>query len=182
MEPKDIQPTWDYKLLLERLRKYRSATDPVDIEADADLRREAAAAIGALMAANTALHRRVQQVESPHLSELGKVRGKLEHYRGSSQHYSARFGHACQEIKRMYCELRRARPDGTGDCGYHSVMDMRSDGGETPPGTIWANKFKTKSGGIVSVRPAEIVAPLIDELIVFRKFFGSPPRSPSDAG
>jgi len=88
-----------------------------------------------------------------------------------------RMGEAFKEIRLIYEEIRRARPDGCDGYGYHSIMDSRVDGGPAPAGTVWANRYKSSHGGVVSVRPAEVIGPLIDELIAFRKFYGTPPQS-----
>lgn len=163
---------WDFPGLIQRLK-----ASPSNFHCpEAALRREAADAIKALMATNQALHRRVQVVEGPHLSEVSRLKWSLDHHKGSATHSFRRMMNAFNEIKLIYNELRRAKDDGCDDYGYHSVNDLKFFG-ETPPGTVWANRYQSKVGGIVSVRPAAIVGELIDELIAFRKFFGAPPQS-----
>jgi hypothetical protein len=174
----DANPHWNFKELLERL----SPAPEERHTPEGQLKREAEQAIRILMDTNRELHRRTQQEEAPLLRELAKLAAKkavrdAAHSREWAISSFSRMGDAFREIKLIYNEIRRARPDGCDEYGYHSVMDSRCDGEPTPPGTVWANKFKSKRGGIVSVRPAEVIGPLIDELIAFRKFFGTPPHS-----
>jgi hypothetical protein len=167
-----LESHWDFADLLTRLQPHHSDQD----KGTADLRREAAGAIRSLLEANKQLHRRAQKEEGFLERQLGRARRHEGWSREWASSSFSRMLHAHDEIKLIYEEIRRARDDGCDSYGYHSVMDSRCDGGDTPPGTVWANKFKSKTGGIVSVRPAEVIGALIDELIAFRKFFGSPPK------
>lgn len=159
---------WDFTDLARRLQGARKQ----DFSALDGLLEEAAVCIHALMETNRSLNRRAQQVESEAAQEktakeLARAVRELSFYRGSWRQSFQRMGNAHREIERIYEHLRRAKPDDAGP-GYHSVMDSRADGGQFDPGTVWANVFKHPNG-IVSVRPAEIVGPLIDELLARRK-------------
>lgn len=133
-----------------------------------DMLRDAVRAIKALVESNRALHRRAQAAESPMASRLAWAELKLTWANRGDLQNAARLTSAHAEIRRIHDHLRRAYDDGCDDYGYHSVMDSRADGGPSEPGAVWANRFRGRRGGVVSLRPSEIVGPLIDELLALR--------------
>jgi len=154
-------PHWDFSDLCKRLRPDANSAD----SAEGQLRREAAEAILALMETNKELHRRAQKVESPMERKLGRAKRDAGFYGDWAISNWNRMMAAHNEIKLIYDQIRRVRPDGCEGRRYHSVNDMKFGDDATPPGTVWANVFKSKEGGIVSVRPVEAIVDVVEEVI-----------------
>lgn len=156
---------WDYPGLVRRLNGVSRARL---FSSDGDLFREAALAISSLIEANNRLHRRVQSAESGWVLEVSRARERANFFSAMSSSTFNRMLRAFEEVKRINDDCRRAVDDGCDEYGYHSVMDSRADGGPAEPGAIYANRFKSSKGGVVTRRPADVVKLIVDELIRLR--------------
>jgi hypothetical protein len=136
--------------------------------------------MASMMATNRELNRRVQEAEAGVLREglsrqLAAARREALTSRGSWGAVFQRMIHAFEEIKRIHREMLRASRNYEPD-RWHSVSDLRGNGLPAPPGSVWAT-VRARGGEIASVRPADEIAALMDELLALRKRVGSRGRS-----
>lgn len=134
---------------------------------DANLFDEAASALSHMMNLNTELHRRVQLAEGALQSELDHHKNTSTWRYASSRQSFKRMMNAHDELQRIYDQFRKAVPDGCDNYGYHSVSDCAYTGG-TVSGAVYANRYLSKNGGIVTVRIADLAEPIIEELLALR--------------
>jgi len=127
--------------------------------------RECMQTIEVLVDTNKQLNRRITQNNAAIESKIQDLESKVLARTKSSQCSFDRLSNAHNEIRLINDEIRKAIPDGCDDYGYHSVMDSRADGGPVEPGTVWANRYKSSKGGIVSRRPVDLVALVVQELL-----------------
>jgi hypothetical protein len=152
-------------------RKFFKDRDRIESKALADLLIASASALNQMMRLTTELHRRTQEAESKTIltGEIDKLKHQLAYEKPQRQFAFRRMIHAQNELKIIYDEFRKAIPDGCDDYGYHSVMDSAQEPNVlTEPGKVYANRFKSKKGGVVSVHVASLAKPIVEELLRLR--------------
>lgn len=156
-----LQRLEGWALSLGRHRADREPERMLVLEAVAMLKRQAAV--------NEEFHRRVQKIEGAfeRESKIAKLKGEAAFLSTWAVSSAQRMSSSNQELKQAYEETLRVNPDGF-DC-YHSVMDIRCDGGKAAPGQIWANRMSRKGKASKSVRVVDAVKRLADEVLALRE-------------